>query len=487
MVGNPVLAFQDRDGLLFYRADQIATLTPEYRGRWRAVTAAGEVVHRPGRPRLSWPRLGSSLVNPGLLRAVGNGWEDPGEFRYEGDPGPAFEPLCWPEVPGLSLSQLEFWGVEVQADGQTVWRTDRGPVASPVAAGQLAELHPRLICCGKQWWINPDRLRRLRRQLGKYEVILDNGEVLVTLSRAPVHRLISGLGLKNPDRLGDAPCLLTERNLREYPTELDVTSGPQLRKWFQTPRQALSNIIYQTVRYRQQGKVLDGYGTEHSGYLYKPVFSVMVRAGFWKSEAALRMDLKLRAEFESVVNDLIGRDRLFTYQDLGFLDDPARRHIGDRRPEIVLVFEKTGFRGYAEELSRRYGVSYILTGGLPKLLESEFLAAALARVVRGPVRIIAFTDFDPGGWVVAEALAEQLLRYGAQIIAPGAYLVRAEGFTREELELFAFDCPMGNASAKTLALNWTKRSGGIDGKPRGMHANHFKPLERVATELEKYL
>lgn len=476
-----VIAFEESDCLLFYRWDEIASLTPEYRGRWRAVAADGTVLHRPSCPPGDhWCALGESLVNPRLLRMVGEKqWKDPADFVYcgelVGEPEP--EP-DWPrEVTGLLLGP----------DGNYQWISDGQPVPHTGTLEEALELHPQLVSLGKQGWVNPYRLRALRRKDDRYTIELDNGQVLATLNRTTARSLASGLGLPGPDRLGEVPCLLTQRNLRDYPLELDRTSAAQLKLWFKTARQALSNIIYQTVRYRQQGKTLDGYGTDHSGYLYKPIYSTMVRAGFWKTEDISRMDSKLRNDFEVVLNDLVGRDALFTYQQLGFLDDPSRRHIGDRRPEIVLVLEKTGFRRYAEEFSRRYGISFLITGGMPKLLDSEFLALALAQVVTGPIRIIAFTDFDPAGWALAASLAAHLARYGIQLSGPIVYLVRPEVFTAEEIELFSFDCPMASPATTTYALEWAERSGGIDGKPRGIHANHFQPLERVAAELQRHL
>ena len=490
VMGNSVVAFQDGDGLIFYRQDQIATLTPEYRGRWRGVLADGAVVHRPGCPEGPWPQMGESRVNSRHLRATeGGAWKDRADFVYEGDAPPALEEPVWPEIPGQDLNCLEVWGVEVQAGGTLVWLTDRGPMDCTVSLQELPAHHPDLICCGKQWWVNPQRLRRLRflSMEQRFLVEMDNGQLLTTLNKANAQALVVGLGLANPKYLGDGPCLLTERELRDYPLELDTTPADQLKAWFKTARQALSNIIYQTVRYRQQGRILEGYGTDHSSYLYKPVHSVMVRLGFWKSEAVMRMDPKLREQFETVLNDLVGRDALFTYQQLGFLDDGSRRHLGDRRPEVLLVFEKVGFRRYAEELSRRFGVSYIITGGMPKVLESEYLAAALTAAGTGPIRIIAFTDFDPAGWALPEALASQLQRYGVEFSQPVQYLVRADCFSAEEIELFAIDCPMGSPSLATFALEWVKKSGGVNGLPRGIHANHFQPLARVASELEKFL
>lgn len=475
-----VVAFQDKDGLLFYRVSEIASLTPEYAGRWRAVTSDGSVLHRPDFPTgYDWCQLVESFVNPRHLRQNTDTWMDPADFEYLGEiTGVAPVEPVWPDLDLLAL--------QIDPDGTCRWITSAGSEPYAGSLQEMAEQHSHWICCGKQWWINPHRLRRLRREGHRYHVELDDGRVLTALNKASAQSLASGLGLPGPDFLGRARCLLTERELRDYPLELDRAPAERLKLWFQTERQALANIIYQTVRYRQQGKVLDGYGTDHSSYLYKPIYSIMVRAGFWNSERILRMDPALRKDFEVVLNDLIGRDALFTYQQLGFEDEPSRRHIGDRRPEVVLVFEKTGFRRYAEELSQRFGISYIITAGMPKLLNSEFLAAALARAGGGPIRIIAFTDYDPAGWIIAEALAAQLARYGVESKSID-YLVRAERFTAQEIELFSYACSMGSASLVTAALEWVKKSGGINGLARGMHANHFQPLERVAAELEKLL
>lgn len=476
-----VVVFQDREGLLFYPVGEIASLTPEFRGRWRAVTSEGAVVHRPDFPsEFSGCRLGESRVNPHLLRSTPNGWMDPADFLYKGELTGDFQA---PPTP----PDLKFIALRVEAEGVAFWVTGGGEVPYTGSLQDVATQHPHLIPAGKNWWFNPYRLRGLRRQEHRYSVELADGRELTVLNKSSAHSLVSAFGLTNPDFLGAERCLLSARRLRDYPVELEQAPAELLKSWFQSERPALANIIYQTVRLRQQGYPLEGYGAGHSSYLYKPVYSIMVRAGFWESDRVLRMDPTLRTAFEVVINDLVGRDALFTYQELGFEDDPSFRRIGDRRPEVLVVFEKTGFRRYAEELSRRFGVSYLITAGTPKLLSSEFLALALSKVVQGPIRIISFTDYDPAGWMIPQALAAQLTRYGMRVTEPVEYLVRAEHFTPQELELFSFECAMGSASLKTAALEWVKASGGIDGLPRGIHANHFQPVERVARELEKLL
>lgn len=53
---------------------------------------------------------------------------------------------------------------------------------------------------------------------------------------------------------------------------------------------------------------------------------------------------------------------------------------------------------------RRFGCSLLVLGGYPTLLGTEFLVWALRNVVYREVVLVAFVDFDPYGWNIADTI-----------------------------------------------------------------------------------
>jgi hypothetical protein len=146
----------------------------------------------------------------------------------------------------------------------------------------------------------------------------------------------------------------------------------------------------------------------------------------------------------------------------------------------MLVVEKNSLAKYARILATEFGVSLLVTGGSPSLLQMGFVAPKLR--AHAPIHRINYVDFDPMGWVNADATGKQLQRFGTETHPSEEFLVRAECFTEEELELYSLPCSQ-EGSAAALAREWVKRSGGIHGQMRMIHANHLHPIERVRTRM----
>jgi len=181
---------------------------------------------------------------------------------------------------------------------------------------------------------------------------------------------------------------------------------------------------------------------------------------------------------------MVYHDRLFDYGDLGFDDEFAHhREIGTRRPDIILVIEKDCVSGAGIEAARQLGLSWITTGGISRHVAVEFFCRSLHRVYQGPVIVIDFGDFDPGGWVAGHSFVNHLARYGTPSPAGPYYLTRPELYTEEELELFSR--PLDSDDDRVA--DWLLKSGGIDGKPRGIHCDWLQPPERVVQALQAIL
>jgi hypothetical protein len=346
-----------------------------------------------------------------------------------------------------------------------------------MTSSQASKSLPSMVLVHEGLYVNRERLRRLRLEGDRFALVLDDGSTLVSLHRSGCQSLAVRLGLSRCDHLEPRQPGMLEHRLRDYPVELATASAEQLKAWFDSPRQLIANLIYQAMRYRQMG-IAKEYGNTHRGFWYVPIYATLFRAGFGEGDTLLVL-------YRRVIDELIGDDRLFTYQELGF-KDPNQRHLGDRRPEVVMLVEKESLEDNAIKLASQFGVTYMVSGGTPKLVDTEYLVAALRALGLVKVLVISYGDFDPEGWALADGFVAQLERYDMAVEGSVRHLVRAECFTEDELTLYAMPCPAGGPAAVTLAEEWVRRSGGIHGKAWGIHGNHL-PFDRVMAELAKLL
>jgi hypothetical protein len=117
---------------------------------------------------------------------------------------------------------------------------------------------------------------------------------------------------------------------------------------------------------------------------------------------------------------------------------------------------------------------------------TELFVAALVERTRGPVQLIAYVDFDAGGWVGGHAFAQQLRRYGVESSEP-LFLVRPERFTAEEIALYAIPIPTPTPQIEGKVKAWLAQSGGVNGRAMGIHADHLRPVDRVLAALRELL
>ena len=97
--------------------------------------------------------------------------------------------------------------------------------------------------------------------------------------------------------------------------------------------------------------------------------------------------------------------------------------------------------------------------------------------------MIAFVDYDPGGWWAARTLVSHLRRFGVECAASPIYLVRPERFSAEELSLFTLPLDEDDARAE----GWFRETAGIAGQRLTIHANWLRPAERVRAALVEIL
>lgn len=244
-----------------------------------------------------------------------------------------------------------------------------------------------------------------------------------------------------------------------------------LRRHFATPALLIANLTWQALYYQRLGQDMN-YGRSHRGFWYNPLAAALERCGHMNHPQPKEI---LERLFHRTLAQMIDEDRLFCFRDLNFEDlNSTEREIG-ARPEIILLIEKKDLSTLGIQAARHFGISWIITGGVSRIAAAEFFCAALLAVYSGPIRILVYGDFDPGGRVAGTSLTEHLARFGAQCPAGPEFLITPEVFTAEELDLFSR--PLTKADGRVD--DFVAETGGIHGQPRGIHADWLRPLDRV--------
>lgn len=453
-----MIVFQDSQGLIFYPPDQIAAFTPTFPNRWRVVAADGTVGYRPDLPPGRWLPLGPSHVVPQRLTPEGT---DPAGWNHG--------PHNLPSIPFEPVADLDVWA---WSKGQ--WLTDAGLVPADLPVEVVLRNHPDMRLARRDFCFNRRRLRRLLRAPGSDVLMLfDNGQQQ-KIRFEGLSLLKEALQLDNLFSLSSSH--LWTYNLRDFPFELNLCEGPQLRELFPEIRELIANFLWQAIYYNRLGQTMN-YGTQIRDFWYNPLCAALFRSAF-----VTRRDKEAaRLIYEEVLGKLIGDDRLFDYSDLGFEEETTHfRHYGSL--PVVLMIEKEGLVKNVQGLLD-LGICAVCTGGTPRLIASEFFAKGLLKVHTGPIQIIALVDYDPGGWWAARTLAKHLRLFGIDCTATPLYLVHPDRFTPQELGLFTLPLEEDDPRAE----GWFRETNGIHGQRRIIHANWLRPAHRVRTALTELL
>lgn len=460
-----MLIFEDHRGLCCWPKDRIASLTPAFPDRLRVVTEDGSLGYLPlaQPPSGPWVPLGTALVQPALLHANPPHWLDPAGFAFPHQPLPSAPPPAPPDP---------LWAVETTPDG-FLHHTDHG--------SQLQDHLPsHLIQVSKTLHLAPRRLRRLQAlENHALQVEFDQGQQR-RLPPQGAETLLQALGLSDARHLEPYRHCLFRNFLREFPQDLTRAPAAFLQSAFRLPRQLIANVIWQVLESRRQG--LDPpFGKDHRGFWYKPIYATLARAGMLR----FRSD---KQNYELLMNQILGQmvgeDRLFRYQELGFRDKhAAQREIGAHRPDLLLLIEKDSLAETGIQAARQHGLSWILTNGNSHLIAVEYLADALHQAHCQTVTVLVFGDFDPGGWVTGHSLVDHLQRYQIACRSGPHYLVRPHLFSPEEIELFSRPLDADDDRID----QWMLESGGINGQPQGIHADWLQPPERFFQALQDLL
>lgn len=484
------LIMADRLGLEFAPLHSVVMIRQEFEGRLEVLTSDGRLAHRPG-PLRSMPplvRVGDVLVNPHAVPPPG--WEVP---PATGPPLVVEDP--WLEKLGVRASEVLY--LRARRAPRSTWHTDRGelPAGAHENGAVLARWHPDLRSAGRNYYLNPMRMRSLRRVAGRrfFVVIFDDGSEL-ELTEPAGAALARSLGLEDPDELPgetEKQRALRRLGIRRWPVRLSEASGAFLVSEFGLdPERLVANLLAQTVESRRRGEAISD-GRTHRGYYYTPVRPALQRSGCMLLELypkKPRVPLEAQAAYSlmcTVCTHVVGEARLFTYRDLGFRAlHPEYRLVGARHPEVLLFVEKETLLDRARTVCRERGVSGFISGGLPPLIGAEDLAGRLLAGGIDEVLIASLCDFDPVGYDLPQIHADHLARYGVgcrDILR----LVTPDRFSAEERRRLAVPIRTGGPpNWRARVRGWLERTGGVEGRALALHADHLS-ADRVLAAFDE--
>lgn len=467
------VAVQTENGLMFFRLDEVAAVTPTPPDRWRLVDKSGAVGYRRDRPEGPWTPMGKSWVRPELLRQDGSTHVDPRGFRHAGEL-PEGLPALAPADSVLLLERRKAAAVWLHVDGREV------PSGCSIEKARLQ--HGALLRVTSDCYVNRQHLLAIQK---RYRMVLSGG-----LTRSPgnahhARELARQLGLANLWSL-DPREELFHYNFRDYPYEILAASTECLRVEFGRAIELMSAVLWQHFCYRVDG-VDTGYGDTFRGFFYS-LQPALARAGFMRAPLVPVAKEPLYLDFGDLLWKCVYRYRLFTYEQFGFKDPrPHKRFLGTTRPGVVLIVEKGDqIEDFAVRLHHELGVSVLILGGSPKLIDVEYFARALRALYSGEVRVLAYVDHDWSGALIGPAFVRQLAFYGFLCVGLQTVMTPA-CFHPKELALYSHPVLPHSVGEATLVANWMAQGGGINGQARGIHANWFFPYERVRERVEELI
>ena len=231
---------QTRDGLVFFRLDEVAAVTPTPPGRWRLVDKSGALGYRPDRPEGPWALMGKSWVRPELLRQEGSQYFDPGGFEQVGrlpDSRPGLPPAD--EVVLLERRKAE--AIWLLVDGREV--------ATGCSIEKARRQHGALLRVTSDCYVNRQHLLAIQKQ---YRMVLSGGQTRNPGNAHHARELARQLDLANLWSL-DPREELFHYNFRDYAYEIAAAPTARLRAEFGRAMELMSAIAWQHFCTRVDG------------------------------------------------------------------------------------------------------------------------------------------------------------------------------------------------------------------------------------------
>jgi hypothetical protein len=211
------------------------------------------------------------------------------------------------------------------------------------------------------------------------------------------------------------------------------------------------NIIWQTkelIQKNERPPVTELIRTFWYMYI-KPTLS---RAG------ALAQDTDQYIQLVDTFVFMVKDWQVMDYKDIGFRDEKKNNRRVGYNANIIVFSEKAGHQDYLEEIHNQYQVNILALGGQPSVLNIEYFIDDLKAITKIDLRrsfyLFSIVDYDPSGWIIRDALIDDLSRYGinnVQIID----LIHPDALTPEEIALSRYNI-RNPAEMKTKNEAWLK-------------------------------
>ena len=139
---------------------------------------------------------------------------------------------------------------------------------------------------------------------------------------------------------------------------------------------------------------------------------------------------------------------------------------------------------FLKQAHERWGISVLSLGGAPSALTSEYTSAHLRPLLQPETRVhlLGIVDFDPSGWVIAQAFQDQLAQTGLTQTSLHTF-IHPEHYSSDELTLFRFPPPRGQT---TLNERWLQETGGLHGEKWGLEAESMHP-DKVRALIKSFI
>jgi len=261
--------------------------------------------------------------------------------------------------------------------------------------------------------------------------------------------------------------------------------------------QVMRTLIMAEVQAIREGAGRESRTMRNMWYNYiKPVLS---RVGLLGKKTRTGERVTWEGLLSKYLAELV-RDGLTSYSELRIIDGSRQRSVafevtddivepivlvGAHYPWLILFTEKDTMWEEVQAVSTLYGVSAISGGGEPANACTHNIIEEILRKTDHDLVLLSLTDYDPYGYIIAEAQATQIREAasGRGVIHERLGL-EPEQLTAEERHNSAY------RPAKQKLAEWFEETGGVDGEPLGLELDAL-PLSRLrgmyAEGIERYV
>ena len=228
------------------------------------------------------------------------------------------------------------------------------------------------------------------------------------------------------------------------------------------------SIIWQVLERIRSGQLLPFPGNLRS-FWYRHLKPVLARIPDDDEAKTDPYDTML-----SVFTELVMEEKLCRYAEFDFTDENwEHRRLGTERPHILLFAEKRGWMRFLKRAHERWGVSVLALGGAPSALTSEYTATHLQPLLPPDttVQLVGIVDYNPAGWVIAQAFQDQLAQTGLPQTQLHT-LIHPRHYTADTIALSRI--PL-HGPKHTLQARWLAETGGIHGEMWGLESESMPP------------